>query len=137
MSIVNDIADAIVAKLNADFRGPWAQAVRTYQPSYKLEELATCRCTVIPRAVKITNASRTSQNWDCSFDIGVQQKISTDVNCDDLMIVVEQIVKAFTRVDLGNAVFIEIANDPAFIPEKLDEQRVFMSVVTVTYRVRA
>lgn len=141
MSVVIDVADAVVASLNVgSFPLPFT-AVRKYLPAVELSDLAALNVTVVPKAVEITAATRTSSYFDCTIDIGIQQRVNPDepAELDALADVAEQIVDHLRLRPLDTlpaAAWMSIAHEPMFVPEHLDQQRVFTSVVSVTYRVR-
>ncbi len=139
MSTILDIADAVVASLNAGTFTEPVQSERRYQPTVELPDLAELKVSVVPKAVTITNATRTDGYFDCAIDIGVQKKIAGDAEIDGLVNLVEELADHLRQKRLDSfpdAAFVSIANDPVFAPEHLDQQRVFTSVLTVTYRVR-
>lgn len=141
MSTIIDIADAVVASINAGTFAQPVQAERRYQPAFELTDLKDLKVSVVPKAVTITNATRTDGYFDCAVDVGVQKKVNADdeAELDGLADLVEQIADHLRQKRLDNgpeAAFISIANEPVFAPDHLDQQRVFTSVLTVTYRVR-
>lgn len=141
MSTVINVADAVVASLNgASFSLP-VTAERKYVPAVDLADLADLHVTVVPRAVAITTATRDSSYFDCAVDVGVQKKVNPDEpdELDELMTLVEEIADhlRMKRLDEApQAAWVSIENEPVFASEHLDQQRVFTSVLTVTYRVR-
>lgn len=139
MSTILDIADAVTASLNAGPFNPALNAERHYQPAFELPDLAALKVSVVPKSVTTTNATRESGYFDCAIDIGVQKKIVTEAEIDVLVDLVEQIADHLRQKRLDGfpeAAFVSITNEPVFAPEHLDTQRVFTSVLTVTYRVR-
>ncbi|MCK6458217.1 MAG: hypothetical protein L6Q92_17020 [Phycisphaerae bacterium] len=139
MSAILDIADAVTSSLNAGPFDPPLNAERRYQPAFDLADLAALKVSVVPKSVTISNATRESGYFDCAIDIGVQKKIADDAEIDALVDLVEQIADHLRQKRLDSfpdAAFVSIANEPVFAPEHLDQQRVFTSVLTVTYRVR-
>lgn len=141
MSTILDIANAVVMSLNAGTFTQPLQAERLYQPSFDLPDLAELKVSVVPKALTITNATRDSGYFECAVDIGVQKKVNVDdaKEIDGLVELVEQIADQLRQKrldDAPQAAFVSIANEPVFAPEHLDQQRVFTSVLTVTYRVR-
>ena len=139
-SAVVQVADAVVASLNAgSFSVPFV-AQRRYRPTFDLAELDTLRVSVVPESVETINATRSASYFDCTVDIGIQQKVDADDAgaIDALMDLVQEIVDHLRMQrldDLPEAAWLRIANKPVFAPEHLDQQRVFTSVVTVTYRI--
>jgi hypothetical protein len=141
VSTVIDVADAVVASLNTGSFGVPLNAVRKYVPVVELSNLTELNVTVVPKSAEITTATRTSSYFDCTIDIGIQQKVNPDepTELDALADLAEQIVDhlRLSSLDaLPSAAWLSIANEPVFAPEHLDQQRVFTSVVSVTYRVR-
>lgn len=141
MSTILDIADALVASLNAATFSQAFEAERKYQPVFELPDMQTLHVSVVPRSVAITTATRDSSYFDCAVDVGVQKKVNPDEpdQLDELMKLVEEIADhlRLKRLDeLPEAAWVAIENEPAFASEHLDQQRVFTSVLTVTYRVR-
>ena len=140
-SAVIQVADAVVASLNAGSFEPPFTAQRRYRPTFDLAELDTLRVSVVPRSVEITNATRSASYFDCTVDIGIQQKVDAEDGgaIDSLMDLVQQIadhLRMQRLSGLSEAVWLRIANEPVFAPEHLDQQRVFTSVISVTYRLR-
>jgi len=139
VSTILDIADAVTSSLNAGPFNPALSAERRYQPVFDLADLAALKVSVVPKAVTISNATRTDGYFDCAIDIGVQKKIADDSELDGLVGLVEQIADHLRQKrldDAPEAAFVSIANEPVFAPEHLDQQHVFTSVLTLTYRVR-
>lgn len=141
MSTVIDIADAVVGAIQAGSYGEPVAVERKYRPTFELTDLTQVQITVVPRAVSITTATRDSSYFDCAIDVGVQKKVNADSadDIDALMTLVEQIADQLRLKrldDAPEAAWVSIENEPAFASEHLDQQRVFTSVLTVTYRVR-
>ena len=142
MSNVLNIADALVAELNAAPDGTFSKsfvAVRKVIPAYELSELAELKVTVVPKAIEITSAMRNGSQHDFAVDIGIQQKISKDVDTDveSLMSFVDEIAAYLTKrklMDVPWAQWVSIKNEPPYVPEHLAEKRTFTSVLTLTYR---
>lgn len=146
MSLVTDIADAVAAEINAAASGTFGQtftAVRKVVPAYELDELTDLKVTVVPKAVEITRATRSDSQYEITVDIGIQKKLpsgseSSDEQVETLGTLVDQIAEYLCRRPLAEAPFaswVNISNDPIYAPEHLTDQRVFTSVLTVTYRV--
>ena len=141
MSVILDIADAVVASLNAGSFALEFEAARKYQPVFELQEMHSLHVSVVPKSLAITTASRDSGYFDCAIDIGVQKKVDTEQSgdIDALVNLVEQIADhlRMKRLDgLPEAAWLSIANEPVFAPDHMDQIRQFTSVLTVTYRVR-
>ncbi len=142
MSNIMNIADAVVAELNAAPEETFSKsftAVRKVIPAYELSELSELKVTVVPKAIEIASSTRGGAQHDFSVDIGIQQKISKDVDGDveSLMGLVDKIAAYLTKrklADISWAAWVSIKNDPPYVPEHLLEKRTFTSVLTITYR---
>lgn len=143
MSYVIEIADAVAGELNnapADTFGLEFQARRTVLPQFELAELAGLKVPVVPKAVEITNISRSMSAFDVQVDVGVQKKVGKqiDAEVEPLMELVEEIatyLRGRQLQEFPNAVWVRASNEPVYAPDHLAEQRVFTSVLTLTYRV--
>lgn len=142
MSLVTDIADAVVVEINGAPGGTFSQtftAVRKVLPLFELSELAELKVTVVPKSVTITGATRAASQYEITVDIGVQKKVGKDIDTDLVALgtLVDEIADYLRYLPLANvpgAAWVSIANDPVWAPDHLAEQRVFTSVLTVTYR---
>jgi len=134
-----EIAEAVVAQLNAaSFSQPVA-AERHYLPQFELSEMTALRVSVVPRAVASKGLDRNRDSFDYRIDVAVQQKLDpTPGNLDALMVLVEEIADHFRSEPLAGypqARCTEVENVPVYAPEHLDEFRQFTSVLTLTFRV--
>ena len=141
-----DIADALVAELNAEAAKPSGGvlgtpfvAERHYRPQFDLADLKALRVTVVPKAVAIASLGRASNQHDIAVDVAVQKKVDpADIaELDGLMLLVERISDFFRLRRLSAlpaAAWIKTENAPVYSPEHLEQHRVFTSVLTLTYR---
>lgn len=142
MSLVIDIADAVTAELNEAPAGTFdlaITAVRRVLPEFELADLAELKVSVVPKSVVITGSTRAASQFEIAVDIGVQKKLGKDLDAEvaALSTLMDQIADYLRRRSLTAASFaawVSIANEPVYAPEHLAEQRVFTSVLTVTYR---
>ncbi len=142
MSLVIDIADAVAAELNAAPPGtfePAFTAVRRVLPEFELADLAELKVTVVPKRVEITGATRAASQYEIAVDIGIQRKCGKDLDTEvaTLGALVDQIADYLRRRPLSTAPFaawVSLVNEPVYAPEHLAEQRVFTSVLTLTFR---
>jgi hypothetical protein len=138
--VIIDIADAVVASLNAgSFSIPFT-AQRQYRPVLDLPQLQALHVTVVPRDVTIASAGRDRNQHDCRIDIAVQKKIDQErpAEIDPLMALVEQIADHFRLrrpEGFAEAVWVRTENVPIYSVEHLEQHRVFTSVLTLTFRV--
>jgi len=143
MSVVLDIADAVAAELASAPAGTFNQAFtpqRRVLPQFELSELKDLQVSVVPRSVENSPAARGLTLKDVQVDIGVQKRLGKDLGAeiDPLLTLIEQIDAWLRQRPLqaaGNAPWLKSANDPLYASEHLAEDRVFTSVLTVTYRV--
>ena len=142
MGLATEMADAVAAELAAAPAGTFTPAitpVRSVLPEFELRDLAELRVTVVPRAIEITSSTRAAGQYDVMIDVGVQQKLGADLDAEvaALGTLVDQIAAYLARRRLAaapKAHWAGIENDPVYAVEHLKQQRVFTSVVTVTYR---
>jgi len=142
MSLVIDIADAVAAELNTAPPGTFSQALaaeRQVLPIFELADLAELKVTVVPRSVQITGSTRAASQYEIAIDVGVQKRVGKQVDDDveTLATLVDEIadyLRRRTLQQLPGAAWVSIDNEPVYAREHLAEQRVFTSVLTVTYR---
>ncbi len=140
MALIIDIADAVVAELNATgFSMPFT-ATRAYVPRFDLDEMGTLRVTVVPKEIEISTASRSGHQHDYRVDIGVQRKFEEEgpTELDPLMNLVEEIADHFRGAALETdpeASCIGVENGPIYAQEHMKEMRQFTSILTFTWRV--
>jgi hypothetical protein len=146
MPLILDMADAVVAELNAAQQAPAPgfglpfTAVRAYRPTYDLTELKTLKVTVVPKGIEIVNITRNANQNDVSVDVAVQQKVDPDdsTQMDALMALVEKLGDFFRLRRLASfptALWTKTENVPIYSPEHLETKQVFTSVLTFTFRV--
>jgi len=155
MSLITDIADAVASELNAappespespeGFSIP-LNAQRRVLPQFEPEELSDLQVSVVPKRLEITGATRTASQYEIAIDIGVQRRLGRDLDAEvaELGTLVDQIADYLRRRPLTQMAgdpgipgltWVSTVNEPVYSPEHLAEQRVFTSVLTVTYRV--
>lgn len=141
MSLITDIADTVASEINAGAFLP-VQAERRVLPEFELAELAEMKVCVVPKSMRITGATRAASQYEIAVDVGVQMRLTpggTDVDAQvaTLGSLVDQIIDHLRQRPLSGAPYatwVSIENEPVYAPEHLAEQRVFTSVLTVTYR---
>jgi hypothetical protein len=139
MSLVIDIADAVVAELSSGAFSQSIAAQRMVLPEFGLEDLADLRVTVVPKAVEISGSTRSVSQYDVQIDIGVQKKLGKDLDAEvaELCELVDEIADFLRRRSLADAPYaawVRSVNEPIYAADHLAEQRVFTSVLTLTYR---
>lgn len=137
---VIQIADAIVADLNAATFVPPFEATREYVPAAELPDLTTLRVSVVPKGLAAEPASRAALATTYQVDIGVQKKLPTEAaaqkaEADALMLLVQKIVVFLNRrkPTAAGVAWVGTENDPIFSPEHFQEFGQFTSVITVSF----
>ena len=138
MPLLTDIADAAAAKINAAALAPGLAAERILLPVFELKDMKALKVSVVPKARKIIQGTRTENINEVQIDIGVQKKISDDDELDGLLKIVEDISALFRAERLEGykrAICIKVENDPVYDHEHLRQLRQFTSVITLTFKV--
>lgn len=152
MKLTLDIADALVAHLADGTYSLAISPVRRIRPAYELADLDSLRVTVVPRAVEIFQADRILDWHQAKIDVAIQYRLDPTKTIDDagdsLLTLVEEIADHVRREDLALdrevppgeppvvAHWISNTHDPLVALDHLDQDRVFTTILTVTYRVR-
>lgn len=138
MSVVTDIADAVVTSLNGGSFSQTFTASRKWTPKFSLPDLATLRVSVKPNTETVSKADREKDFFDIAIDVGVQRKVDSDSEIDDMDDLVGEIIDHLRNQRLSNlnAAFLSITRDPVLYDAHLEEHHAFTSIITVTYRVR-
>jgi hypothetical protein len=138
-AVILDLADAVVAQLNAATLSQAFTAERLYSPLENLETLTTLKVTVVPRSAFFEGADRNRKTVTAEIDIGVQRRSDLEqVDLDALMVFVEEIVDLFPFGGLSTylgASVVGLANAPIWASDHLNEKHVFTSVITLTVKV--
>ena len=141
MQMTIDLADAVTSQVNQSGIVPHAK--RQVLPIHDLSQLRELTISVVPRGVQVQSITRKLSQYDCQVDIGIQQKLTVPQNeidpvVKDLSGLVQQITDYLQRqplTDMPYAIWIKVENEPIYDPDHLANQRVFTSVLTLTYRI--
>jgi hypothetical protein len=132
------LADAVVADLNAATFSQSFLAARAYIPRWKLEELATIRVTVVPKDDVGERASRSQWQEDYQLDVAIQQKLSSNetAQMDGLILLGQELADHFkTRNPTGDlATLTAVAFAPLFDLEHLEKHKTLTTVLNLTFR---
>ncbi len=139
MAVITDIADAVVAELNAATFSQPVTAERHYLPQFDLQEMQTLHITVVPKTVVLATSDRARGQGDYSIDVAVQRKFETGDNAelDVLTGLTEEIADHFRRKRLASypdVAWLKTEQTVLYAPEHINELRQFTSVLTLTYR---
>ena len=141
MQMTIDLADAVTSQVNQS--GIVTHAKRQVLPIHDLSQLRALTVSVVPRGVQVQSITRKLSQYDCQVDIGIQQKLTApqdeiDPAVKELSGLVQQITDYLQRqplTDMPYAIWIKVENEPIYDPDRLANQRVFTSVLTLTYRI--
>lgn len=133
------VAEAVRYEINLGNYSQSVTAVRYYQPRFELAEMDTLHVSVVPRSITEKPLSRALTSYDCTIDVGIQQRSGMDqTTLDELTKLVAEIAQRLRSNPLAalpDARLMELHLDPVFAADHLDELRQFTSVLSVTYRV--
>ncbi len=140
MPLITQVAEAVVAALNAATFSQPITAARSYLPRVELADLKTLKVTVVPSSVSIVTASRGQTQRDVAIDVAVQKKLAHEQNADldPLLTLAEEIAEHFRgkRLDsFPDAAWVKTEFKPIYAPEHIEQLRTFTSVLTLTFRV--
>ena len=139
MSLVTNIARAVVVELNRHEFSQQFETVFSVKPGFELARLDTLRVVVVPKTLEIEAVSRSSSKYHVSVDIGIMQRIgerTAEEAVETLGDLVDELIaylKQRTLGDFPEAQCIGIANDPIYVPDHLTQSRSFTSVLNVKY----
>ena len=140
MSIITNVADSVVAELNAgSFNWPFT-AERRNLPQFDLTDMKTLHVTVVPKGVIVSPGGRAHNQHDYSIDVAVQKKVDDEngKEVDSLLELVDEIADQFRFKRLSSypgAIWLKTEHPAVYSQEHLHEMRQFTSVLTFTFRI--
>lgn len=142
MFVTFQTADAVTAELNNAEPETFSQAftaIRKAIPTHTLKELADLKVIVVPKSVEIEKANRIQDMYTVAVDVGIEKKLSTDIEAEAAALsqLTGEIVEYITRrplADMPGLKWHNTQNPAIYDLEMLEEMRVFLSVVTVSYK---
>lgn len=140
MSTVLNIADALVAELNAATLSLPVTAVRLFVPNFDLKEMKELHVSVVPRELHVRGLDRHRNSYDASIDLAVQKKFSrgNSREIDPLVSLVEEIADLFRLKRLASypgAIWTSTDHQVLYSQEHWDQMNQFTSLLTLTFRV--
>lgn len=131
-----EIADAMVAELNAATFTQSFTAERGYHPVLELPDLKVLKVSIIPKTKTAAAGTRSASQNDYQIDLAVQKKLGAEAKAesDALMLLVQEITDHLRGKRLAGVAWLSSQNDPIFVPEHMEQFRQFTSVLTLTYR---
>lgn len=139
MATIIDIAESVVAEINATTFSQPVTAARHYAPQFEIGEMGTLHVSVVPKGLASKSLDRSRDTFEFVIDVAVQQKVDqANAPLDVLMGIVEEIADHFRAAALAsfpNARCTEVKNEPVYSPEHFTELGQFTSVLTLTFKV--
>ncbi len=138
MSIVTQIAHAVVFELAHHEFSQLFQPNMLVLPSFESAELEILRVSVVPRTLGIERATRASSKYAVGVDIGIQKRIvgTPEETVSEMGALVDEIADFLKETELQKfpeAQFHSLICDPLYVPEHLAQKRVFTSILSVNY----
>jgi hypothetical protein len=138
--VIIDIADAVVATLNAAHLSQPVQAERFYLPEFELKDMGTLHISVVPAECEEELADRERDFGDYTIHVAVQQRVGKldNATLDGLMSLVEEIGDLFRHQRLPGyeqAQWLKTENRPIYDPKHLKEHGQFTSLLVLTFQV--
>ncbi len=131
------LADALVADLNAHSFSQAFVAVRGYLPTFELPDMDTLRVTVVPSKDDGKLDTRTASAHEFAIDIGIQKKPPTidNANLDPLMYLVQEIADYFLFGKRpGGTTLVTPDVRILYMQDHLHKFRQFTAVLTLTFK---
>lgn len=141
-----EVSDAVTAALNAATLSQSFVAERLYVPVYgnqdeNADEFAELQVSVVPNSLSAVSVSLTRGADDFAYviDIGIQQRVDGTLAMNDgLMMLAQEMMDLFRGKTLDGypaALCTAATNVPIYAPTHLAEQKVFTSVLSLTFKV--
>jgi len=131
------LADALVADLNAHSFSQTFVAVRGYLPTFELPDMNLLRVTVVASKDDGKLDTRNASAHEFAIDIGVQKKPSTieNTDLDPLMHLVQEIADYFLFGKRpGGATLVNPQVRILYLQDHLHKFHQFTAVVTLTFK---
>ena len=139
MALIADIAEQVAAELNAgSFSLPFFSE-RHYLPRFDQTEMDELRVLVVPRGIVVERSARDSWQHDYQVDVAVGRKVADEETStlDPLVGLVEEIAEYMRGRALSTdpaAHCVAVENAPIYSPDHLDDKRLFLSALRLTFR---
>ncbi len=138
MSIVTQIAHAVVFELANHEFSQELEPKMLVLPSFESAELEILRVSVVPRTLEIDRVTRASSKYTVGIDIGIQKRIvgTPEETVATMGALVDEIADFMKSQDLTQfpaAQWHSLANEPIYVPEHLSQKRTFTSILSLKY----
>jgi hypothetical protein len=145
MAVVVEIADSVVAALNAAHLSQSFEAKRYYLPEFELKDMDTLHISVVPAELDEEIADRSRDRAEYKIHVAVQKRVAKSdppgldqAAIDGLMTLVQEIDDLFRHKPLfayTQASWVKTENKPIYDPKHLKESSQFTSLLAFTFRV--
>jgi hypothetical protein len=145
MAVIIEIADAVVAVMNAAMLSQPLTAQRHYLPEFDLPDMDTLHVSVVPAELDEEIADRSCDLAEYKIHVAVQKRVSQQnppgldtLAIDGLMRLVQEIDDLFRHKALPGyeqARWCKTENKPIYDPKHLKEHGQFTSLLVFTFRV--
>jgi hypothetical protein len=144
-AVIVDIADAVVATLNAATLSQAFTAERLYVPIYEMND-SDLKVTVVPSALSSTLLNRGTRSLaDYVIDVGIQKRLAVGKltraqirsAVDPMLLLAQEIGDLFLGLPLAtylSAECVSIEQRVPYDPGLIDEKKAFMTVLSLTFR---
>ncbi|MDR1491460.1 MAG: hypothetical protein LBT05_01870 [Planctomycetaceae bacterium] len=138
MSIATDVTNAIVAQLKQQTFSQPFEPVMFVLPSFEPSELQTLRVSIVPRTLEIEPITRNSSKYTVGVDVGIQRRINetpeeTVASLGSLVDEIAEYLRATPLKQFPAAQWNNASIDPLYVPEHLQQKRIFTSILNVKY----
>jgi len=140
MSMILNVADAVVAEVNAAALSQAVQAVRLYVPSFELPDMKDLHVSVVPRELHVRGLDRGRNHYQADIDLAVHKKfkVGDAAEIDPLVLLVEEIGELFKLKRLTSypaAIWTGTDHQVLYSQEHWDQLRQFTSLLTLSFKV--
>lgn len=138
-AVLTDIANAVVAEIQAATLSQTPTVERVYVPVYDRASVSGLRVYVLATGQTITDANRAADDFEATIKVAIYKDVNPAViaEVDAMVAFVQEVLDLFrSNIHLtayDSAALTDLANDPVYDPAQLDQHRVFVSVITLKY----
>ena len=138
MSVVTQIANAVVFELAGQKFSQEFEPKMLVLPSFEPAELEILRVSVVPRTLEMDRVTRASSKYTVGIDVGIQKRITgtPEETVAQMGALVDEIADFLKSTDLSQfpaAQWHGLANEPLYVPEHLSQKRTFTSILSLKY----
>jgi hypothetical protein len=144
ISTIDQIAEAVTHELNTAAPSKDFTAVKRYRAKVKKQDLGTgITVQVVPSSLAKALATRADTEAEYTLQVGMQKRLDSSASDDEteiagLMLFAEELAEIISNLELTQmpaANWVGSELDPIYDPEAVDRDRIFRSVIELTYQV--